>query len=262
MVVESMHNMVNRLLPDTAIVAAIRLRGHVAFHSQSDRVALPMFSISGLRKSYRMAEYADTSANILVHFKEGGASAFLDLPLHELFESSVNLDLFFAPSALMVLQEQMEAQQSIQRKVNTVQQFFISRLCRQRHDLLIDLAVEKIKTANGTLSMKELSNYLNISIDAFEKRFRKIVGATPKQFSDIVRMKSLIAHAPQDHKLLDLALDAGFFDQSHFIKDFKKFTGQTPKVFLHAANNPYFKSFLNFTLASKGGGVKPIKVNL
>ncbi|TKC04281.1 helix-turn-helix transcriptional regulator [Pedobacter frigoris] len=233
MVVESTHPVVNRLLPDTTLVAAIRLRGQVTFNNESGHIALPTFSISGLRKSYRMAEYADASANILVHFKEGGARAFLDLPMHELFESSVNLDLFFAPSALMALQEQMEAQQSIHGKVNTVQQFFISRLCPQQHDLLIAHAVEKIKTANGILSIRELSDHLYISIDAFEKRFRRVVGATPKQFSDIVRMKSLIVHTPLSHKLLDSVLDAGFFDQSHFIREFKKFTGQTPKAFLY-----------------------------
>ncbi len=236
MVVENMHPIVNRLLPDTTVVAAIRLRGHVGLNNQSGHIALPMFSISGLRKSYRMAEYADASENILVHFKVGGARAFLDLPMHDLFESSVNLDLFFAPSALMALQEQMEAQQSIHRKVNIVQQFFISRLCAHRHDLLIAHAVEKIQKANGTLSVRELSNQLCISIDAFEKRFRRIVGATPKQFSDIVRMKSLIIHTSLDHRRFDSVLAAGFFDQSHFIREFKKFTGQTPKAFLHTAD--------------------------
>lgn len=234
MVVESKDRIVNRLLPDTAIVAAIRLRGHVQFNDEISNTGLPMFSISGLRTSYKIAEYAENSANLLVHFKEGGASAFLDLPLHKLFESSVELDHFFIPSALTTLQEQMQAVESIQNKVNILQQFFISRLKNQQVDLLIAEAVQKIKIANGILSVRELSGHLYISLDAFEKRFRKVVGSTPKQFSDIVRMKSLIAQTQFNRKLLDSALAAGFFDQSHFIRNFKKFTGQTPKEFFWA----------------------------
>ncbi|TCD03226.1 helix-turn-helix transcriptional regulator [Pedobacter psychroterrae] len=185
-----------------------------------------------------MAEYGKNSANILVHFKEGGANAFLDLPLHELFESNVELDHFFLPSELRALQDQIEAPESVQAKVSIVQSFLISRLRYNKPDLLIGHAIEKIKMANGIISVKDLSENLHISIDAFEKRFRKIAGATPKQFSDIVRMKSLIAQVHFNHSLLDTALNAGFFDQSHFIRSFKGFTGQTPKEFLSAVSRP------------------------
>lgn len=237
MVVESETATVNRLLPDTTVVAAIRLRGQVQFNDKKGSTSLPAFSISGLRNSYRMAEYGQNSANILVHFKEGGASAFLDLPMHELFESNVELDHLFIPSDLILLQEQIQALESIQSKVNIVQHFFISRLKNKQQDLLIAHAIEKIKTTKGILSIKDLSGHLHISIDVFEKRFRRIVGATPKQFSDIVRMKSLIAQTHFNRRLVDSALDAGFFDQSHFIRNFKKFAGQTPRAFLYAANS-------------------------
>lgn len=87
------------------------------------------------------------------------------------------------------------------------------------------------------LSVKELSDNLHVSLDVFEKRFRKTVGTTPKQFADIVRMKALIGQAPANGPLLNSALDAGFFDQSHFIRNFKKFTGQTPKEFFNVGRH-------------------------
>jgi AraC-like DNA-binding protein len=234
-IVESSNSKSNRLLPDTSVVAAIRLKGNVKFKTENYNAQIPMLSISGLRSSYRIAEYEANSANILIEFKEGGASSFLDFPMHELFESNVALDQFYQPSELMMLQDQLETQQSMQMKVEMVQQFLISKLRYPKTDLLIANAVENIKLNNGVLSVKLLAKNFHISLDPFEKRFRKIVGATPKQFSDIIRMKTLISRAQPANPLLDSALNAGFFDQSHFIRNFKKFTGQTPKRFFGAA---------------------------
>jgi AraC-like DNA-binding protein len=236
-VVDSNYKRSNRLLPDTSVVAAIRLRGNVQLKAQNGNTSLPMLSVSGLRSSYRIAEYDSGSANIIVEFKEGGAASFLDSPIHELFESNVAMDEFFRPSELMRLQEQIESQEALQMKVAFVQQFLISKLHYQKTDLLIANAVKKIKMANGALSVKQLAKNFHISMDPFEKRFRKFVGATPKQFSDIIRMKSLIASAPSANPILDSALNSGFFDQSHFIRNFKKFTGQTPKKFFAAATS-------------------------
>ncbi|MCF0074212.1 helix-turn-helix transcriptional regulator [Dyadobacter sp. CY261] len=230
-VVESSDTLVSRLLPDTSVVVAIRLKGAVQFEGIAENSVLPLFSLSGLRKSFRLVEYGKNSANILVQFKEGGAAAFFSLPIHELFETNVGLDEFFRPSELMMLEEQLWTAGSIEKKVSIVQQFFVERIRYQKADLLIINSVEKIKAASGVLDVKELSESMHISLDAFEKRFRKSVGTAPKQFADIVRMKALIGRAHLTDSLLDSALRAGFFDQSHFIRNFKKFTGLTPKDF-------------------------------
>jgi transcriptional regulator GlxA family with amidase domain len=69
-----------------------------------------------------------------------------------------------------------------------------------------------------------------MSQDAFEKRFRKSVGVSPKQFSYIVRMKAVV-NGSRLKSLSAIALEAGYFDQPHFNKDFKLFTGQAPGDF-------------------------------
>ena len=82
--------------------------------------------------------------------------------------------------------------------------------------------------------MKELADTLCISQDAFEKRFRKSMGVSPKSFSYIIRMKHIIANGVNKQTLSEIAYDAGYFDQSHFIKDFRLFTGQTPTDFFRS----------------------------
>jgi AraC-like DNA-binding protein len=84
--------------------------------------------------------------------------------------------------------------------------------------------------------MKELSSHLHISQDALEKRFRTITGSTPKQFSYIVRMNAIIRQTRIVSSFLDVAIENGYYDQPHFNKDFKIFTGQTPSEFLKSAS--------------------------
>jgi methylphosphotriester-DNA--protein-cysteine methyltransferase len=72
---------------------------------------------------------------------------------------------------------------------------------------------------------------LHISQSALEKRFRQAVGASPKKFASIVRLKSVIKQYDGANSLTALGYEAGFYDQAHFIKEFKAFTGDTPEKF-------------------------------
>jgi transcriptional regulator GlxA family with amidase domain len=64
-----------------------------------------------------------------------------------------------------------------------------------------------------------------------ERRFERWLGMTPKQFFDLTRFRhahSLIEHAPSRRSLAELALDAGYCDQAHLNRHFKRFTGKPP----------------------------------
>jgi methylphosphotriester-DNA--protein-cysteine methyltransferase len=113
----------------------------------------------------------------------------------------------------------------------------LSKLIRQNQDRLILAALQKIYHEKGNVKIKQLTASLFISHDAFEKRFRRIVGASPKQFSSIVRMKSIVNQKLYGQSFTEVAFSAGYFDQAHFTKDFKLFTGQTPSSFF---NSPIF----------------------
>ena len=65
----------------------------------------------------------------------------------------------------------------------------------------------------------------------FEKRFRAAVGASPRKFASIVRLKNVLQQYPTADSLTGLGYEAGFYDQAHFIKEFKAFTGDTPEDF-------------------------------
>jgi AraC-like DNA-binding protein len=96
---------------------------------------------------------------------------------------------------------------------------------------LIIEAVKIIYQTKGTIRIKELNERLFISQSPFEKRFRKLVGATPKKFASIVRFNAVLDNLSNTKSLTDICYENNFFDQAHFIKDFKQYTGDTPENF-------------------------------
>jgi AraC-like DNA-binding protein len=92
-------------------------------------------------------------------------------------------------------------------------------------------AVNLIYQSKGTIKIKELSETLFISQSPFEKRFRKLVGTTPKKFASIVRFNTVLNNLNSAKSLTEICYENNFFDQAHFIKNFKQYTGDTPEQF-------------------------------
>ncbi|SEW39054.1 helix-turn-helix domain-containing protein [Chitinophaga arvensicola] len=228
LIIESAEGMENRVMPDTAVVMSFRFSGQVR---AEENELLPSAGLAGLRKSSRLLQYAPGTGNVLVKFKEGGAAAFFKAPLHELFDTQQSLDSLLRQQQIREVEERLyEAADHLQR-IAIVESFLISSLSSRAPDLLIRSAVAQIKTAHGDVKIKALASEHYISQDAFEKRFRRQVGSTPKQFSAIVRLRHLLDHCPAADSLTEAAYEAGYYDQAHFIKDFRAFTGQSPQAF-------------------------------
>lgn len=235
LIIESKDGMENRVMPDTAVVMSFRFGGKVMTGDGGEATDLPVTALAGLRRTSRLLHYAPGTGNVLVKFREGGATAFFKTPLHELFDTHESLDQLVQRHKIREVEERLyEAKNNLQR-IAIVEQFLIAALSSRQPDLLIRNAVQQIKTAAGHVKIKSLAADLYISQDAFEKRFRRSVGTTPKQFSAIVRLRHLLDHFPEADSLTEAAYDAGYYDQAHFIKDFRAFTGQTPQAFFQQA---------------------------
>ncbi len=93
--------------------------------------------------------------------------------------------------------------------------------------------IEKILIHNGSISMSEISAQFFYSEKHIRRLFLQYVGTTPKTFSRIVRVNyalRLLNNSPAH--LIDIAMEAGFFDQPHFIHDFKTICGISPQAYI------------------------------
>lgn len=232
-IIESEDELTNRVLPTTSLTIAFRCKGTVNYIKENEYDKLPISTISGIRKSVRLINYSKNTATLVIQFKEAGAKAFFKEPLHELFEESVSLDNFIPQQKIAIIEELLAEAKTNNQKIAVIEQFLLSRLHNYKPDDLISAAITIIQSKKGVVKIKELADALFISQDAFEKRFRNAIGSSPKQFCYVVRIKSIIDHKQKNQNLIDLAFDGGYFDQPHFNKDFKLFTGQTPSEFFN-----------------------------
>ncbi len=234
LVIETGQGMESRTIPDTSLVLSFRFRGAIANATNGAAEAIPPAVISGLRKNARVFQYAGSTANLLVILREGGIAAFTGLPAHELFDRSITSDNVFKGGALReVLERLAEAGHNLTR-IALVEDFLLKKLTARKPLPAIGDAIRIIKQYNGAIRVKELAASLHVSQDAFEKRFRALIGSTPKQYASIIRLRNLIEKYPGYASLTDATYEAGYFDQSHFIKDFRAFTGHTPKEFFNS----------------------------
>jgi len=224
-----------KVLPGTELVIGFQYKGSLSYTANDKNIPLSSFGLTGLMDQFRNFSNSADTGSVLVFFKEGAAARFFRQPIHELFRESVSLDNFMLRSELLILEEKLQASKTDPEKISIVENFLISKLNSNLPDLLVMSAISMIYKSKGNIRIKELLNELHISQSALEKRFRQVVGASPKKFASIVRLKNTISSYNRNKSLTDLGYEAGFYDQAHFIKEFKHFTGDSPETFFRSS---------------------------
>ena len=228
LVVKTEQAISDALIPETAPILSFRSKGRHSYWVDGVQKDLPPSAITGLRKSVKPIFLSENTEAILVKFKPCASALFFEEPLQNFSEVSISLYDFLPRRIVSGVEEQLTKEGNVLKKIATIENFLLALFRNDRSNDLVNNAVQKIVLSNGTIRIKELASILNISLDAFEKQFRKIAGTSPKRFSSIVRLTSLINRKYKNRSLSEIAYDHGYFDQSHFIKDFKMFTGKTP----------------------------------
>lgn len=225
----------NTVLPDTSMFMALRYKGNVSISPQTS-ATVPTAVLSGIRDSSKSIHYQANTANLIVSFAPGAAAAFFHEPVNEFYDQSVPTSYLKNAAVFATLAEQLAETPTKAEQLKLVEAALLSKLIKPAPDPLVTAAVNSIKQADGNAKIAALADQLYISRDALEKRFRAAIGTSPKHFSSILRLRKAIAIYEPGKSLTDVALTAGYYDQAHFIRDFRAFTGQSPKQFFNERN--------------------------
>lgn len=168
-----------------------------------------------------------------VRFHPDGFLPFSDLPIKDYENKAVPLELAFKESGQQ-LAEEVSDTRSPEKKIEIIESFLLKKLKKpDTIDKIIHSTLQTIFDSNGQLSVDMLSEQLKIHRKKLERKFSTSVGISPKQLSKIIRIQSTLKrmYEKKHTTLTNLAYDGEYYDQAHFIKDFKEFTGVTPKQF-------------------------------
>jgi AraC-like DNA-binding protein len=231
-IVESDSDAVNEILPDTAIVMVFRYNMSEINAPKGGRSL-----VTGISPKIRSVNYSSGMRTLLVLFREGGAASLLKIPLNELLGKHAHLDDIMPAYIMSEIESKLDEAENNYERLVVVESFLLGMLATKEPDPRITFAVHEIRKRKGNVNISKLANSVNISLDPFEKKFRRIIGTSPKQFASIVKLRSTIQYYPHARNLTDLAHQMNYFDQSHLIKEFKNLTGKTPGQFFRGNNS-------------------------
>lgn len=187
----------------------------------------------GERDASILVDLQEGLNQIGVKFKPIGLFALLRQPLEELANQMVEADAL-SDRSIQELSEQVFEAPNDTAKIEVLNSFFLKRLLvAELPDARIQAALKFILHHQGNIRIDELNGHLDIHYKTLERTFKTYVGLTPKVFARIVRFKSAYK---QFHSVAlrdpSFFLDLGYYDQNHFIKDFKYFLHTTPSAYL------------------------------
>jgi AraC-like DNA-binding protein len=165
-----------------------------------------------------------------VKFKPGGFYPFIKQPVSGLTNNPMEIRDVFDVEA-QAIEDAILYQEEEEKMVEFVEGLIRPKLpSRDDNITLINRIIDQIIAERGITRVEDISQRFNINTRKLQRIFGQYVGVSPKWVIQLYRLQNAaeIMDNGQNHDWLKLALDLGYHDQSHFIKDFKAIIGKTP----------------------------------
>ncbi|MDR2083595.1 MAG: helix-turn-helix domain-containing protein [Bacteroidales bacterium] len=230
-----------RIIP-SGLPELILYLGHKPTVDTKNRSLEDSFLLNGQQNDFYDILISDNLSVFSIQFKPQGVSQFFSIPYNELLNNSVPLK-YLNKDLYAELESKLAKESSFQLKVNMVEECLFKLLINNKKDFefrRINNAIESIRITKGNIDIDTLASNACLSRKQFERIFSEYIGISPKQYLKTIRLQATI-HFKSKHKnvsMTELTYINGYYDQSHFINDFKTMTGLTPKQFFDECEMP------------------------
>lgn len=224
----------NTIVPDGTMKLIFHYGDTYKHHSQNGEITfLPKcFLIGQLTKPY-VIEPVGVTGSFVVQFKPNGFLPFTSIPLKEMENTAVPLDILFGEDGINLGNKILNAN-STHERIQIIEAFLFKQLSDKKSiDNVVKSTIETILKTNGQFSVNQFSKNNNINRRQLARKFSSAIGLSPKQLAKTIRIQTTLKVLLNEEvtSLTDLAYENEYFDQAHFIREFKEFTGLTPKEF-------------------------------
>ncbi|WKZ69556.1 MAG: helix-turn-helix domain-containing protein [Melioribacteraceae bacterium] len=225
-----------RVVPNGYVELIIHLSDlHCELLDSSTFTSSPDFLLIGLYSLPYEVNFKGAVNVFGVRFKPEGFYQLFGIPVSEFSENYTDLEslsMHKFRDHCKVLREIND----IKKLIFLTEQFFRKNFSRSKINLYyLNKAADLIRKSDGLITVDELASKVFISKRQLEREFKQKVGMSPKSYMRLARLNKVnrIIKEGKEVELSYLAYICGYSDQAHFIRDFKKFTGEAPKVFIN-----------------------------
>ncbi len=238
---------VDRFLPDGNVNVVIDLTDYPKYIYDNETLkeiqACRNVWFSGIRTNFITIPSGKESEMFIINFHKGSSYPFVQMPLSTLTDSVVDGELVLT-NEIMDLRGMIQEASTIMGKFLAVETFLARKFAgRLEVNPFITYAVRKIIMAPSQASIQQISGKVGYSQKHLIKMFKDNVGLTPKGFLRVIRFQKAIQEIAKTKRAnwTSVALESGYYDQAHFINDFRSFSGYTPGQYLDKQSE-----FLNY----------------
>jgi AraC-like DNA-binding protein len=233
-------------LPNNMVGAGFTLSGKLIINTEKIAIEAPA---AGTRNVYSKARSIETKGafyNISIRFKPFGLKAFTKADCKPMFEDEcMELEHLFGLQETQQLVEKLQAVQGDAERVQVLEQFLLEH-CLDDDNQLIREMITTIDSQNQVFRIHDLATSFGTSERQIHRLFHKYIGISPKAYISLIRFRHFVHLLnTQKHNAVEAALESGYFDQSHFIKEFKSFTSITPQQYMLKQQQQTVSDFYN-----------------
>jgi AraC-like DNA-binding protein len=194
--------------------------------------------LGGQMTSYFSLKNTGVSSILGIKFKPAAIGLLFNIDMHPLTNRVVSLERL-GHMDLIAFGDLLKNTGHHTNRIVAVEDYLSNYLRVDRNDAVINAAVEQIFTSNGMAPVADICKQTGCSERQLERMFRKYVGLSPKLYSRIIRFAHIfqVAQGRKEMNGSELGIASGYYDQSHFIKNFKAFAGEEPSGYFFDQSN-------------------------
>ncbi|MDY7395068.1 helix-turn-helix domain-containing protein [Aureibaculum sp. 2210JD6-5] len=229
-----------RIIPDGCIEMAFILGDDIKRYTSEDNFILqPRAMVLGQTIEPFYIEPTGYVNTFAIRFYPYGFANFVTVPIEDLANKETPIELLFGTKTAKELEQNIIQATTTEQRIEIIEKFLLDKL----NDLVIidkivKKTIESLLSTNGSASINSILKSDLSKRRQLERNFKKQIGVSPKQLGKVIRLqtalKMLLNHKSEN--LTKIAYESEYFDQAHFIKDFKEFTGINPKEFMDNEN--------------------------
>lgn len=229
-----------RIVPDGCLEMAFILGDDIKrYTSENEYILQPRAMVLGQTMEPFYIEPTGFVKTFAIRFYPYGFANFVSEPISNLANKETPIKQLFRRETADELEQKIVKAKNTEQRISIIEKFLLDRLNDEKTiNRIVKNTIDSLMSTNGSASINSILKDDLSKRRQLERNFKKQIGVSPKQLGKVIRLQTALKMLldQKSENLTDIAYESEYFDQAHFIKDFREFTGINPREFINHEN--------------------------